>query len=153
MLKQRLFRLYYQVGSQKFKKLEPEFNSKEVLNYLNNLDWSKPWASGAQFSSICVYSATQESYDSKLLKEFIDNLVDVESGFYFRDKPYRQRQLFNGAMKIISGLDWINHDIHYPEKIIDFCIKISQYLRAVILLIIFTLYMCSKKLITRKKKL
>ena len=80
----------------KFEKVEPEFKKYELINYLNNLDWSQPWDSGAQFSSICVYSATQDSYDPNILTEFVDNLVDVESGFYFKNKPADTRQLFNG---------------------------------------------------------
>ena len=26
-----------------------------------------------------------------------------------------QNELINGAMKVISGLDWIGQEIHYPE--------------------------------------
>ena len=26
-------------------------------------------------------------------------------------------------MKVISGLDWLEEKIHYPEKLIDFCIN------------------------------
>ena len=143
----------YQIGSKNLKTVEPEFKGAELLNYLNSLDWSLPWASGAQFSSICVYSATQESYDSKLLKEFVDSLVDVESGFYLKGKPTDTRQLFNGAMKIISGLDWINHDIHYPEKIIDFCINNEPIFEGCdIVDYIYILYMCSKETNYKKKE-
>ena len=28
-------------------------------------------------------------------------------------------------MKVITGLDWIEKPIHYPEKIIDFCLKVD----------------------------
>ena len=26
-------------------------------------------------------------------------------------------------MKIITGLDWMNKEIQYPEKLIDYCLK------------------------------
>ena len=135
----------FQVGSKNLKKVEPEFKKYELIKYLNNLDWSQPWDSGAQFSSICVYSATQDSYDPNILTEFVDNLVDVESGFYFKNKPADTRQLFNGAMKIISGLDWIDHEIHYPDKIIDFCLNNEPIFEGCdVVDYIYILYMCSK---------
>ena len=56
---------------------------------------------GTVFINLRLFCNTK-TYDPKLLIEFIDNLVDNESGFYFRDKPADNRQLFNGAMKIIS---------------------------------------------------
>ena len=41
---------------------------------------------GAQYSSLCVYSSTQNSYDKQLLR-YTDDLVDIDSGFYFINKP------------------------------------------------------------------
>ena len=113
----------FQVNYRNPLKVEPEFDSKSVVDYLDNLDWSQPWASGAQFSSLCVYAVTQDTYDTDYLRSFSDNLVDTDTGFYFKREPRDQRELFNGAMKIISGLDWLGHEIHYPKKIIDFCLK------------------------------
>ena len=26
-------------------------------------------------------------------------------------------------MKVVSGLDWIDEPVHYPEKLIDMCLK------------------------------
>ena len=26
-------------------------------------------------------------------------------------------------MKVISGLDWLDEKIHYPDKLIDFCLQ------------------------------
>ena len=55
-------------------------------------------------------------------------------------------------MKIISGLDWIDHEIHYPDKIIDFCLNNEQFLRAVMLIVCCILYMCSKASNYKKSK-
>ena len=141
----------YQVKAQNKFKVEPEFDSENVLQYLTNLDWSSPWASGAQYSAICVYSSTQNSYDKEMLKEFSDNLVDVESGFYFKHKPNNNRELFNGAMKIITGLDWIDHEIHYPKKIIDFCLKNRPIFEGCdVVDFIYVLNMCSKSINYKK---
>jgi hypothetical protein len=35
-------------------------NDKQVFSYLEQLDWQFPWSAGAQFSSYCVYSKTQD---------------------------------------------------------------------------------------------
>ena len=50
----------YQIGNQTSSKVFLDYKtSNELEDYLKNLDWSKPWTSGAQFSSICVYNETQ----------------------------------------------------------------------------------------------
>ena len=54
-------------------------------------------------------------------------------------------------MKIITGLDWINYEIHFPEKVIDQCLKISVNSEGCdIVDIVYVLYKCS--LITDYKK-
>lgn len=114
----------HEINYSNYKTLGLEFdNNNEMLNFLNNLDWSKPWSSGAQFSSLCVYSSTQNSYDKNELIKFVNSLVQTDSGFYYSNEPNNIREIFNGAMKIISGLDWLNCEIHYPKKIIDFCLN------------------------------
>jgi len=143
----------YQVGSRNKLKVEPEFDKNNILQYLNALDWSQPWASGAQYSSLCVYSSTQNSYDQQQLKDFSDDLVDIESGFYFINKPNDKRQLFNGAMKIISGLDWIEHEIHFPKKIIDFCLSNKPVFEGCdIVDYIYVLNMCLKEVNYKKSE-
>ena len=48
-------------------------------------------------------------------------------------------------MKIISGLDWINHEIHYPKKIIDFCLNNKPVFEGCdIVAYIYILNMCWK---------
>tara|TARA_B100001996_G_scaffold133739_1_gene101784 strand:+ start:8078 stop:9187 length:1110 start_codon:yes stop_codon:yes gene_type:complete len=113
----------FQINHKNEKLVKPEFDESNLIKYLHSLDWSRPWASGAQFSSMCVYSATQETYNVNILSEFSNNLVNKDSGFYYKEEPSDKRELFNGAMKIISGLDWIGNEIHYPKKIIDYCLK------------------------------
>ena len=50
----------YEVGSKNIRTLENSFKDEGSLSlYLGSLDWSKPWSAGAQFSSICVYTKTQ----------------------------------------------------------------------------------------------
>ena len=75
-----------------------------------------------------MFSATQienieKEENIKHLYSYLNKTVDSESGFYHKGRPVSDRELINGAMKVITGLDWINRPIHYPEKIIDFCLK------------------------------
>jgi hypothetical protein len=32
-------------------------------------------------------------------------------------------QLINGAMKVLTALDWLDAPIHYPDKLIDTCLE------------------------------
>ena len=57
------------------------------------------------------------------LISFSNKIVDRNSGFYYSKKPNSTREMFNGAMKMISGFDWIGSEIHYPKKIIDTCLS------------------------------
>ena len=106
------------------KNLENIFTEDQTVEqYLNQYDWSMPWNAGAQFSSLCVYSQTQNYEIKKKLIEFIITLADDETGSYFSDLPKNNREIINGAMKVISGLDWLQEEIHYPEKLIDYCLS------------------------------
>ena len=121
----------FQVGFQNKKKYTdfPKTH-QSIEEYLNSLDWKKPWNAGAQFSAICVFTSTQ--LDAELKKEnesflydYLQEVLDKESGFYHQGNDIDENEKINGAMKVISGLDWINRSIHYPEKIIDYCLNVE----------------------------
>ena len=113
-----------QVGSQDYKLLENILDSQpDVDSYLNRYDWSKPWNAGAQFSSLCVYSNTHKLNLENSLQEYIEKKLDPDTGSYFSHKPQSVREIINGGMKVLSGLDWINVNIHKPDKLIDFCLS------------------------------
>lgn len=115
-----------------------------VEEFLNSFDWSKPWNAGAQFSSICVFSTTQELGLKKELSLFIEEKLDKNTGSYFSTIPNEKREIINGAMKVISGLDWLNLEIHYPHKLIDFCLDNKPVLEGCdIVDYIYVLYKCS----------
>ena len=54
----------------------------------------------------------------------------------------KQIEVINGAMKVITGLDWINHEIHYPEKLIDFCLNTKPQTGCDLVDIVYVLYKC-----------
>ena len=114
----------HEVGVNNYKNIKKiDNNSNELEKYLNSLNWSKPWTSGAQFASLCLYSVTQGFQNESKLIKFIEGISDERTGSYFSELPKEPREIINGAMKVISGLDWLEEKIHYPEKLIDFCIN------------------------------
>ena len=88
----------------------------------------------------------------KTLLNFSDELVNSKDGFYYKGKQPSKSELINGAMKILSGIDWINGKIHYPEKLIDFCLrtKVSNEGYDVVD-IVYVLYRCHLKPIIEKE--
>ena len=63
--------------------------SNEINYFLNSYDWSKPWDAGAQFSGICLFSATQlvePNQSSVYIENFISKLANQEYGIYFKNE-------------------------------------------------------------------
>ncbi len=107
-------------------KHQPEISFEghsNLVNYLDSYDWSEPWNAGAQFSSVALYNTVFKLGFEQDLERFIENKINYETGSYFDKKPHNNRQIINGAMKVITGLDWMNVPIHNPEKLIDFCLN------------------------------
>jgi hypothetical protein len=98
-----------------------------VREWLDRLDWSKPWGAGGQSAGLAVFIVTEAprflaERDATELREtcraFFDNLADPETGAYFRGTPPAHGELVNGAMKVLMALDWLDVPIHYPEKLV-----------------------------------
>jgi len=145
----------YEVGSKNKNKInEIYFEGNSVVEYLNKLDWSKPWASGAQFSSMCVFTTTQNLGLKNELEIFIDNLSNKDTGSYFTEEPSSAREVINGAMKVISGLDWLDKEIHYPKELIDYCLSNSPILEGCdVVDFVYVLYKCAEQENYRKKEI
>ena len=43
-------------------------SEKDIVKYLDSLDWSKPWNAGAQFSALCVFAESQEKQDKSYIE-------------------------------------------------------------------------------------
>tara|TARA_Y100000389_G_scaffold169820_1_gene176353 strand:- start:760 stop:1863 length:1104 start_codon:yes stop_codon:yes gene_type:complete len=144
----------YQVNAINLKKIENKFKTKSNLfDYLDSLDWTKPWASGAQFSSLCVLSKTQGFNIENYLAEFISRLSDKQTGSYFTSYPASSREIINGAMKVISGLDWLGQEIHRPQELIDFCLDNKPVLEGCdIVDFTYVLYKCTQQSTHRRSE-
>ena len=145
----------YEINKPNKKLIQNEYeNFESLINYLESLDWQKPWDAGAQFSSMCVYSRTQNFNFDNSLSEYIKKKVDSETGSYFSVMPSDTRQVINGAMKVITGLDWLGHEIHYPKKLIDYCLNNRPILEGCdIVDYVFTLYKCSQQTDYKKQEI
>lgn len=101
---------------------------EEIKTFLNNLNWNNPWSAGAQFAALSVFLKTQsnhkQSFDSlkNYLIDFTNSIVDSSTGTYFLNQKPNSDELINGAMKVLTGLDWLDGEIKYPERLIDFCL-------------------------------
>lgn len=103
-----------------------------VENHLNLLDWTSPWAAGGQASALVVLLCTQAPrvLSPKKVQElletcvsFFEQLADSNTGTYFSGTSSPEySQLINGAMKVLTALDWLEAPVHYPEKLIDTCL-------------------------------
>ncbi|MDC3227191.1 hypothetical protein OBA39_03735 [Acidimicrobiaceae bacterium] len=155
--KQAISTLYEVKSETKFKYLDFPKTKIEIDNFLENLNWRTPWASGAQFSSLCVFAKTQlEKKHFKeiqpLLIEFIEKLANPNTGAYYLGREPSQQEIINGSMKVITGLDWLNQPIHYPEKLIDLALKVNPDSEGCDLVdIVYVLYKCSEQTNYRKK--
>lgn len=126
----------------------------EIKNYLNKYNWNKPWSAGAQFSGLCVFVSTQleDNLDIKTsLENFINSKVNSDGFYYSGEKP-NYTELINGSMKVLTGLDWLNVPIHFPEKIIDLCLSGKPSQQGCDLVdFVYVLYRCSLETNYRKK--
>ena len=99
-----------------------------LRQYLLEMDWSNPWAAGGQ-AAIVSALIVREGAKTESLKtiesliqtnyDIFSELVDKQTGAYFRGKTPEYGLLVNGAMKVISAIDWLGGPIHHPEKLID----------------------------------
>lgn len=145
----------YELGKTNTDKIENLFNDDlEIINYLKSLDWKKPWSAGAQFSSLCVYTRTQNFKFENVLLNFISNMHNSETGSYHSSEISSKREVINGAMKVISGLDWLDQKIHSPDTLIDFCLENTPELEGCdIVDFIYVLYKSSLETSYRKKEI
>ena len=70
-------------------------------------------------TSICVFSSTQLKNEDKtiffFIENFINNKLNHDSGSIIQVNILGRR-VINGAMKVLTGLEWINVNIHFQKK-------------------------------------
>jgi hypothetical protein len=99
-----------------------------LLADLGRHDWSMPWAAGGLSSGtitlLCIQGQSQPgSPMHQAGTGFFDGLVDRQSGGYWRGPTPEHGLLVNGAMKVLTAMDWLEQPIHYPARLIDTCLS------------------------------
>ena len=149
--KQAISTLYQVDSKNNSPYLEFPKNEYDLNKFLNSFNWNRPWHAGAQFSSVSVFHATQlegDDYEAGIqnLEKFINSKLDIDSGLYFENSLPSPSESINGAMKVLTGLDWLKLPIHKPKKLIDFCLsQIPSNEGCDLVDIIYVLYRCSKE--------
>lgn len=103
---------------------------EDLEQCLAKLNWSRPWAAGGQLSCIATLLAQQEKLGcdrpvARLLERCareIDSVFDPHTGGYFRGRRPSRTELINGAMKVITALEWLGKPVHAPERLVELCL-------------------------------
>jgi hypothetical protein len=102
-----------------------------VRVFLETLDWEKPWSAGGQASALAMLLATghgSAGHDAEfglleMVRRFFRALLDPGTGAYFSGMRPDHGNLVNGAMKVLTALDWLDEPVHAPERLIDTCLS------------------------------
>jgi len=116
----------------------------ELKEFCNKLDWSLPWNAGAQVSAVATFNAISGNGEdiSDVFDEILINLLRND-GAYYEGQEISASEKINGAMKIITGMDWLNIKIHKPQNLIDTCLKhVPSREGCDIVDVIYVLYKC-----------
>jgi len=54
---------------------------------------------------------------------FVGSVADQETGAWFVGPRPEYGELVNGAMKVLTGLDWLDIRPHRPERLVDLCLS------------------------------
>lgn len=97
--------------------------AQEVQQYLERLDWTKPWGAGSHFSHLLFFLAHSNLDQKNLLIDsaisWINKIQDEQTGCWFKGTPTLQQKL-NGAMKVLTGLKAADRmTITQAERLID----------------------------------
>ncbi len=102
-----------------------------ILNFLDRLDWHRPWSAGGQASVLVTLLATghgSAAVDAEgplldAVRQFLHELLDTSTGAYFSGPVPAYGNMINGAMRVLTALDWLQEPIHVPERLIDTCLS------------------------------
>ena len=95
-----------------------------IKKFSNSLDWSKPWNAGAQLSGVCIFNSylLNKNNIREIMDDILKKLVQSD-GAYYLGKNIGHSEKINGAMKVITGMDWLGIEIHKPKELIDICLS------------------------------
>jgi len=105
---------------------------KKIKVFLQKLDWSKPWSAGSHFSHLMFflsYLKRKGVLDHEVFEaakhsaiHYINSIQHNEDGAWYVGSP-SHREKVNGAMKVLTGLLWVDTKLSFPERLIDLCLS------------------------------
>lgn len=132
------------------------YTKEGIKEYLNKLNWSKPWAAGSHFSHLIFFLEMNKKFFD-VYKEQSDELIDFaisevnnlqshKDGSWYKGNNISSQQKINGAMKVLTGLSIVDKlNFQFSEKLIDLCIKaINDEGACDNFNIVYVLYCCAK---------
>lgn len=144
--------------------LDVPYTKFETRQYLERLNWDRPWDAGSHFSHLLFFWEYNKRFfnykvqDSNILKKYaldwISSLQSPTNGSWYQGSPSNTEKI-NGAMKMLTGFAAANiHSFNHPDKLIDLCLKSASDRQACDNFnIIYVLYCCSKKANHRRKEI
>ncbi|NJL93391.1 MAG: hypothetical protein HC915_06500 [Anaerolineae bacterium] len=131
-----------------------------MQRYLDGLNWAQPWDAGAHTATVAVFLHTEAPRFLEVdrvralqavVNTFVAGLLDRESGAYFRGGRPQYDQRVNGAMKILTALDWLDTAIHRPERLVDACLsQLPDPQGCHLVDVVYVLYRCQQQVSYRQ---
>jgi hypothetical protein len=115
----------YQVGAEPRRAYEGfPASGAGILRWLESYDWSKPWAAGGQAACLALFVSTQLTGGERVkaqetMRKFYRRLAQPATGLYHRGDRPEYGESVNGTMKVLTALDWLEEEIHFPQQLID----------------------------------
>lgn len=103
----------------------------DAQNYVHALDWSNPWSAGSHLShQLFMLSVNRQCFENLgENKHLIDTLLHALNEYYHPDtgtwyigNPPDFIKI-NGAMKVFSGLQWLDKPYPDTHALLDFALK------------------------------
>lgn len=121
-------------------------DESSIKKFNDDLDWSKPWNAGAQLSGICIFNSYLHDSEkvAKIINDILQELINKD-GAYYLGQNISSSEKINGAMKVITGMDWLNLRIHKPKELIDTCLNhIPNSEGCDLVDVVYVLYKCNQ---------
>lgn len=112
----------------------PDFtgNACGVQSFLKKQPWSNPWAAGSHaaillqflyWNNVFFPEQARREKDLQVALDFIDSLQNPENGCWEK-RCRKDNARINGAMKILFGFETLGRELKYPEKLIDYALRL-----------------------------
>ena len=103
-------------------------NYEDAYQFLDVLDWKDPWGAGSHLSHMLMLTTTHKIMGSKKVNaesiyaatfDFLRSIYHENTGTWYRGANIPVAIQINGAMKIFSGLQWLEeHPFVKNEKLL-----------------------------------